>query len=274
MANRRPTVADLLAIKGVRQLSMLQVNTLEEAAAAQLAGVDLLSVEPCLLTPAFREAVPTCFTIPGLDAGKYISEEDYLRGAFTALAAGADAVYCAASLPIVRRMRDEGIPVCGHVGLIPSRATWTGGFKAVGKTVATALLVWRQTKALEQAGAFASEIEVVPDDVAHLISRNTSMFMISMGAGSGCDAQYLFAEDVLGSNRGHYPRHAKSYRNFAAEYDRLQQERVAAFKEYVADIQSGTYPAQKHMVKIAPEELEKFLAEVEPELHDVRSSVG
>lgn len=268
MADSRLTVADLLAIKGTRQLSMLQVNTLEEAAAAQLAGVDLLSVEPTLLTPAFREAAPSCFTIPGLDAGKYISEEDYLRGAFAALAAGADAVYCAASLPIVRRLRDEGIPVCGHVGLIPSRATWTGGFRAVGKTVATALLVWRQTKALEEAGAFAAEIEVVPDDVARIISGNTSMFMISMGAGTGCDAQYLFAEDVLGSNRGHYPRHAKRYRNFAAEYDRLQQERIAAFKEYVADVQSGTYPAQEHMVKIAPEEFESFLAEFEPALHD------
>ena len=66
--------------------------------------------------------------------------------------------------------------------------------------------------------------------------------MLSMGAGAGCDAQYLFAEDVLGSNRGHMPRHSKVYRNFAAEYDRLQAERVAAFGEFVADVGERRLP--------------------------------
>ena len=92
----------------------------------------------------------------------------------------------------------KAFPVCGHVGLIPSQATWTGGFRAVGKTADTAMLVWSQVKALEEAGAFAAEIEVVPVDIASAISERTSLFMISMGAGAGCDAQYLFAEDVLG----------------------------------------------------------------------------
>ena len=62
-----------------------------------------------------------------------------------------------------------------------------------------------------------------------------------MGAGPGCDAQYLFAEDVLGYSRGHQPRHAKVYRNFRAEYDRLQRERIAAFKEFRADVETGAY---------------------------------
>ena len=52
-----------------------------------------------------------------------------------------------------------------------------------------------------------------------------------MGSGKGCDAQYLFAEDILGTNRGHVPRHAKVYRNLAGELDRIQQERVQAFRE-------------------------------------------
>ncbi len=208
--------------------------------------------------PAFREAAPTCVTTPGLDYGELVTTEDYLRGAFQALRAGGDAVYCAASLGTIRRLRDEGIPVCGHSGLIPSQATWTGGFRAVGKTADSALHVWRQVKALEDAGAFAAEIEVVPGDVAAEISARTGLFMISMGAGSGCDAQYLFAEDVLGSNRGHYPRHAKVYRNFAAEYDRLQGERVAAFSEFVHDVSTGAYPAPQHGVGIAAGELAAF----------------
>jgi 3-methyl-2-oxobutanoate hydroxymethyltransferase len=262
MKSQRPTVADLLAMKSRRQLTMLRVETLEEAEAAERARVDLLSVPPALLTPEFRDAAPTAFTFPGLEYGQFVTAEDYLRAAFEALRAGGDAVYCAASLDTIRRMRDEGIPVCGHVGLIPSRATWTGGFRAVGKTAQSALHIWQQTKTLEQAGAFAAEIEVVPVDVAAAISERTSMFMISMGAGAGCDAQYLFAADVLGSNRGHYPRHARVYRNFTAEYDRLQQERVAAFSEFVADVHARSYPGPEHVVGIPPDELDRFLKEL------------
>jgi 3-methyl-2-oxobutanoate hydroxymethyltransferase len=80
-----------------------------------------------------------------------------------------------------------------------------------------------------------------------------------MGAGGGCDAQYLFACDVLGETRGHVPRHSKIYRNFAAEYDRLQQERIAAFKEFATDVASSAYPEPQHLVEIAKEELERFL---------------
>jgi len=254
----RPTIADLRALKGQRQLSMLRVETLDEAAAAQQAGIDLASVPPALLGPAFREAAPTLFAIPGLEYGDFVTAEEYLRAAFQAMKAGGDAVYCAASMGIVRRLRDEGIPVCGHSGLIPSQATWTGGFKAVGKTAESALLVLRQVEALEAAGAFAAEIEVVPSAVATLISQRTSLLLISMGAGAGGDAQYLFADDVLGANRGHVPRHAKTYRNFAAEYDRLQAERVKAFAEFNSDVSSGQYPQPQHEVGIAPEELEKF----------------
>ena len=264
MNTRRPTVADLQAMKGKRQFTMLRVVTLEEAEAAERAGIDLVSVPPALLGPAFREAAPTVFAFPGLEYGDFVTTDDYLRGAFQAMKAGGDAVYCAAGLSTVRRLREEGIPVCGHVGLIPSKATWTGGFRAVGKTAESALEIWRQVKALEEAGAFATEIEVVPGEVAAAISRKTALLMLSMGAGAGCDAQYLFAEDVLGQNRGHYPRHAKVYRNFVVEYDRLQQERIAAFREYAQDVRTGAYPAAGHLVGIDPAELAAFLANLEP----------
>ena len=82
--------------------------------------------------------------------------------------------------------------------------------------------------------------------------------MISMGAGKGCDAQYLFAEDVLGSNTGHYPRHAKRYRDFAVEKARLQKERIAAFTEFAGDVKMGAYPATGHEVGITREELQAF----------------
>ncbi|WP_105436983.1 3-methyl-2-oxobutanoate hydroxymethyltransferase [Neorhizobium sp. T25_13] len=258
MKSNRPTVADILALKGKRQLSMLRVVTLEEAEAADRAGIEMVSVPPALLGPAFREVAPSVFAVPGLEYGDFVTTEEYLRAAFKAMRAGGDAVYCAASLRIIRVLRDEGIPVCSHVGLIPSKATWTGGFKAVGKTADSAMAIWNAVKALEEAGAFAAEIEVVPAEVASLISARTSLFMISMGAGADCDAQYLFADDVLGLNRGHVPRHAKTYRNFAAEFDRLQHERIAAFREFRQDIESGAYPAEPHNVGVAGEELARF----------------
>ncbi|MEM7259679.1 MAG: 3-methyl-2-oxobutanoate hydroxymethyltransferase, partial [Pseudomonadota bacterium] len=63
-------------------------------------------------------------------------------------------------------------------------------------------------------------------------------------------------------NRGHIPRHAKVYRNFAAERDRLQQERISAYQEYIADVNAASYPATEHDVSIAGEELSLFLAQL------------
>ncbi len=146
----------------------------------------------------------------------------------------------------------------GHVGLVPSRATWTGGFKAVGKTAESALALLEECKAYEAAGAFAVEIEVVPVEVATEISKRTKLLLWSMGSGPGCDAQYLFAEDILGTNRGHMPRHAKVYRYFAAEFDKLQAERINAFSEYIADVKSGAYPEETHVVRLPPAELLVF----------------
>ena len=143
-------------------------------------------------------------------------------------------------------------------GSIPAKNTWTGGFRAVGKTAESAMMVYKQVKDLEAAGAFAAEIEVVPERVATEISKRTSLLLLSMGAGTGCDAQYLFAEDVLGYTRGHRPRHAKVYRNFRAELDRLQQERIAAFREFIQDVNTGAYPEEKHLVPISDEEFEAF----------------
>lgn len=264
MSRTRPTIHDLRAMKGKRQLTMLRVMTLDEAEAAERAGVDIVSIPPdLLLDPRYRDAAPSLFSMPGDNFFEIGTGDDFVRWAFRMYKGGADAVYCSASYATVKRMADEAIPVIGHVGLIPSRRTWTGGWKAVGKTAQSALEIMQAVRQLEAAGAFGAEIEVVPVEVAEAISKRTSLFMLSMGAGAGCDAQYLFAEDVLGSNRGHMPRHSKVYRNFAAEFDRLQAERVAAFSEFVADVDSGAFPEERHVVRMHPGELAEFLRQVD-----------
>ncbi|MGH1487976.1 MAG: 3-methyl-2-oxobutanoate hydroxymethyltransferase, partial [Acidimicrobiales bacterium] len=87
--------------------------------------------------------------------------------------------------------------------------------------------------------------------------------MISMGSGSGCDAQYLFSTDILGTNRGHVPRHAKQYRDLAAEEDRLQAMRIEAFREYDADVTSGAFPDEARLVGIDEQELHGFLEQLD-----------
>ena len=80
--------------------------------------------------------------------------------AMAMMQAGADAIYCSGSSKTVEYLAREFIPVVGHVGLVPSRATWTGGFRAVGKTAEQALALYHECRAYQEAGAFAVEIEV------------------------------------------------------------------------------------------------------------------
>ena len=255
----RLTVKDLLDQRGKHQFSMLRVETLEEAEAAAKAGVELLSVPPSMIMDSrFRDAAPDCFAFPGDNFYEIGGTDDFLRWAFPLYKHGADAFYCSGSIGTVRAMAEHALPVCGHVGLIPSKRTWTGGFKAVGKTLETAQLVWKQCKALEEAGAFAAEIEVVPHSITQAIAEHTSLFLISMGAGAAGHAQYLFSDDVLGQNRGKIPRHAKVYANFVAEQDRLQDLRVKAMGSFVADVHGGDYPAPQHLVDCELEVVNAF----------------
>ena len=260
----RPTVADMRAMKARgEKISMLYVTQPIEAAAADAAGINMLSIEGRFFSPEMREAAGRCFVQVGLPygpSGDLVTAEDYLRAAFYFMKIGGDCCYCAASLDIQKALCDNAVPIVAHVGLIPSQCTWTGGFKAVGKTAESALAVWQHVKRLEAIGCFGAELEVVPDRVAAEISRRTSMIMLGMGAGPGADAQYVFAEDVLGHTAGHRPRHSKTYRNFALEYERLQKERISAFKEFIADVNSGAYPAPEHTVPIGNEEFKKFMA--------------
>ncbi|NGM44719.1 3-methyl-2-oxobutanoate hydroxymethyltransferase [Rhodobacter sp. SGA-6-6] len=255
----RLTVRDLMDARGRHQFAMLRVETIEEAEAAARAGVELLSVPPAMLHDRrFREAAPDCFAFPGQNFYEIGGTEDFLRWAFPLYAQGADGFYCSGSLATVRALADHGLPVCGHVGLIPSKRTWTGGFKAVGKTLETAQLVWNQCRALEEAGAFAAEIEVVPHSITQAIAEKTGLFLISMGAGRGGHAQYLFSDDVLGQTRGHVPRHAKVYADFAAEYDRLQALRIDAMSRFARDVHEGDYPAPQHLVDCDPAVVDSF----------------
>ena len=117
-----------------QKMTMLYVSTLDEADAAAQAGIDILSIESKFMSRAMREAAGDCFVQVGLIYGDLVTAEDYLREAFLNTKLGGDCFYCSASLDIQKTLSDNSIPIVGHVGLVPSQCTWTGGFKAAGKT--------------------------------------------------------------------------------------------------------------------------------------------
>src|SRR5213592_3828914 len=134
---------------------------------------------------------------------------------------------------MIEAMARERIPVVGHLGMVPRHATWTN-VRAIGKTPAEARQLYQQLKRLENAGAYAAELELVPHELATYLCKKTRLLLMSLGSGSGCDSQFLFSDDILGDYDERIPRHAKAYRNFRQEYARLQNERVAAFQEFAA----------------------------------------
>ncbi len=252
------TVKDLLDLKGRRPLTQVNVHNENEAKACQEAGVDMIITWERSDIRAFRAAAPDIFLTVGLVYGQYVNADEAKRAAFAAMEKGADAVYCPMSLEVVEALATEAIPVHGHVGFVPYKNTWTGGFKAVGKTADDACAILERAKAYENAGAIAIEVELVPQEVASEISKRVSILTVAMGAGSGCDAQYLFAKDILGYNDGHIPRHAKVYRDHRAEYERLYADSVAAFREFHEEVQDGSFPTQKQLLTMDAAELEEF----------------
>ncbi len=257
------TVFDLKQRKGKEQLTYVQVTSKEQAAAAEEAGIDMLGTAFQGEARHIPQAAKNTHFKFGLKYGRYASAQAIITAAFDAIEHGADSVYTAQSLEFVSQLAREGIPVFGHVGLVPPLAGWTGGYRAVGKSPEQALAMYQQVKDYENAGAIGVEIEVVPYQVATEISKRTELVTISMGAGSGCDVQYLFSADILGETTGHIPRHAKVYRNFNAEHERLQRERVAAYSEFAADVKSGAFPAAGHVVEISDENFDKFMQGLE-----------
>ena len=264
--DKKYSVYDLRQLKGQRCLTHVHVKSAEEAAAAAAAGIDLLSCSfdsaaSQARLPLLVAAAPKSF-ISGATPHGLASPEEAIRIGFRALELGASSVYCSASPWIIEAMARERIPVVGHLGMVPRHATWTN-VRAIGKTALEAKRLYEQMKALENAGAYAAELELVPHNLASYLCKNTSLLLMSLGSGSGCDSQFLFSDDILGDYDERIPRHAKAYRNFRKEYQRLQDERVAAFKEYADEVKSGRFPAGNHLVAMDEAVLQAAIQTIE-----------
>ena len=194
---RNYTVRDIRELKGKRTLVETLAFTPEEAAAAEEAGIDTLKVrfDPKRpdLAMEIRKAAPHIFMSFSLPLVAVASPEEALRLAFSAMEIGGDAIMCQWSPRFINALAEAGVPAQGHVGLVPRKSTWTGGLRAVGKTADEAVQLYREIKALEDAGAWAVEVEVIPEQILRELSKRTTLITSSIGAGSGGDIQFLFA---------------------------------------------------------------------------------
>ena len=269
MSRKKLTVYDYLQCKGKRQLSVMFVHSEDEAAAAEEAGIDMICTSHD--APQFgiynsfdelkriRKAAPTCFMQSG-GAVRVASEYEAMKLSHKYLDIGADVIYGGNwSYKWIRALRDEFVPINSHVGLVPGNATWIGGFVAQGKTADKAIRILEHTLELQDAGVIGVELEVVPPKVAEVVTQKVDIMTLSMGSGSGCDGQYLFANDVLGYTKDHIPRHARIYKDFKKEHEKLQRERVDAFKSFHEDTINKKFNDPKITVGIEDKEYEKFL---------------
>ena len=159
---------------------------------------------------------------------------------------------------LVRRSVKFNIPFQGHAGFVPSQTTWIGGIRAYGKNFEEAKQIYNHVKKIENTGAWAVEIECIPEKIMSEINKTTNMLTISIGSGQSTDIQFLFAEDILGYSTIKTPRHAKVYRNFINLYKKIQKERVNAFKEFKRDVTLKKFPSKKNIISIDKDELSLF----------------
>jgi len=194
----------------------------------------------------------------------YSSPDDALRHAGRLLQeAGVQAVKLeggAAFAPTVHRLVEAGIPVMGHLGLTPQSVNQLGGMRVQGRRANQARRLIEDALTLEEAGAFAVVLELVPAELSAEISSRLRVPTIGIGAGPGCDGQVQVWHDILGLYTDFVPRHARRYANLA---DTISD----ALRQYVTEVREEEFPTQEHSSTIKSEELQEALRQLRPKVH-------
>jgi 3-methyl-2-oxobutanoate hydroxymethyltransferase len=265
-AEGRPrTILDLTAMKAAgRRIAML---TCYDAAFARLleeAEIDVLLVGDSLHqvlgghettlgatlelmiyhAAAVRRGAPRTLLFVDLPFLTYqVSVEDAIRNAGRVLKeTGAQGVKLEGGAPMaetVRALVERGIPVIGHLGLTPQSVHALGGYRVQGRDTERADRLQRDAKALEEAGACAVVLELLPGALAGRISRSLTIPTIGIGAGPECDGQVLVLHDMLGLNEMFAPK-------FLKHYARLAETVRHASRQFGQEVREGKYPGPEH----------------------------
>jgi 3-methyl-2-oxobutanoate hydroxymethyltransferase len=208
---------------------------------------------------AVRRAVQRALLVADMPYGSFhTGADDSVRNALRLVKeGGAEAVKLEGGhkrVQLVKRLVDEEIAVMGHIGLTPQSINKLGAYRVQGKTAATARQLLDDARALEDAGAFAIVLEVVPREIASLISETISIPTIGIGAGAGCDIQVLVLHDMHGLSFGKLARFVRPYAN-------LHEVITDAVSRYADDVRSGTYPSEAESYALPAEAAEELKIE-------------
>jgi 3-methyl-2-oxobutanoate hydroxymethyltransferase len=207
-------------------------------------------------TKAVRRAVQRALLVADMPYGSFhTGEDDAVRNALRLVKeAGAEAVKLEGGrkrIQLVKRLVDEEIAVMGHIGLTPQSINKLGAYRVQGKTAAAAKELIDDARALEEAGAFAVVLEVVPREIAKIITESLSIPTIGIGAGVHCDIQVLVLHDMLGLSFGKLARFVRPYAN-------LHETITDAVTRYADDVRNGTYPSDTESYSLPAEAAEEL----------------
>jgi 3-methyl-2-oxobutanoate hydroxymethyltransferase len=145
--------------------------------------------------------------------------------------------------PTIRRLVENGIPVMAHIGLTPQSVHQIGGWRVQGRTRAAAARLMDDARAVADAGAYAVVLELVPTELAALISQRLPIPTIGIGAGPGCDGQVQVVHDILGLYEAFVPRHTQ-------QYAKLGETMRSAMATYKTDVEQRLFPTVAHAASI------------------------
>jgi 3-methyl-2-oxobutanoate hydroxymethyltransferase len=219
-------------------------------------------------TRAVRRGVQRALLVADMPYGSFhTGEDEAVRNALRLIKDGAaEAVKLEGGrkrVPLVKRLVDEEIPVMGHIGLTPQSVNMLGGYRVQGKTAETARALLDDAKALEDAGAFAIVLEVVPREIARLITESVKIPTIGIGAGLHCDIQVLVIHDLLGLSFGKLAR-------FVRQYADLKSTMTEAISRYAEDVRTGAYPSEAESYGLPAEAAKELDIEQEKQNSGVR----
>src|SRR5262245_52333468 len=184
-----------------------------------------------------------------------ISLEDALRNAARLMKDGrVNAVKVeggAEIAPTIERLVQAGIPVCGHLGFTPQSTHAKGGPRIQGRDPDQAVKLVADAQALEQAGAFAVVLELVPATVAQVMSQRLAIPTIGIGAGPHCDGEIQVFHDLFGLYTDFQPRHTRRYLN-------VSHDIVEAMRQFVRDVGQRTFPGPEQTADLQPESAQRF----------------
>jgi 3-methyl-2-oxobutanoate hydroxymethyltransferase len=191
---------------------------------------------------AVRRAVQRALLVADMPYGTFhTGDDDAVRNALRLVKeGGAEAIKLEGGhkrVHLVKRLVDEEISVMGHIGLTPQSINQLGAYRVQGKTASAAQQLIDDAKAMEDAGAFAVVLEVVPREIAQMITESISIPTIGIGAGVHCDIQVLVIHDMLGLSFGKQARFVRPYAN-------LREVMTDAVTRFAEDVRNGTYPSE------------------------------